>query len=198
MLEFKNTCVSLREGGLSKPFSLVVEDGDIISVCGSRNSGKSALLRAILGLEPICNGFITIDGELITPGSASYFRRMIAYIPQCLPHDRISVGELMNNLLGLQNNSYVKFDEEMLYAEWQMLGIDKTLYDETLDNIEDNVLKKILISFLPMLKKKIILIDNIPQSQAMQAYISRLAAKAEVLFTCEENRMVGFNKIVNL
>lgn len=198
MLEFKNTSVRLENGGLSKPFSLVVENGDFVSICGNSRSGKSNLLRAVLGLEPICNGFITIDGELVTPGSASYFRRMIAYVPQYMPHNRISVGELLNSLLDLQNSSGIRFDEELLFAEWQMLGIGKTLYDETLDNIDDRTLQKILVSFLPMLNKKIILIDNIAQTQTMQAYISQLVtAKVEVIYTCEENRM-SCSKIVNL
>lgn len=198
MLEFKNISVGLENGRLSKPFSLVIEDGDIVSICGNSGSGKSSLLRAVLGLEPICNGFITIDGELVTSGSASYFRRMIAYVPQHMPHNKISVGELLNSLLDLRNSYGMKFDEEQMFAEWQMLGISKILYDETLDKIDDDILQKILVSFLPMLNKKIILIDNLAQAQAIEACISRLAvAKAEVIFTCEENKM-SCNKIVNL
>lgn len=63
MLEFKNTSVMTEKGGLSSPFSLVVDPGDVVCLCGPSGSGKSRLLLAMMGLEPVAQGFITLDGE---------------------------------------------------------------------------------------------------------------------------------------
>jgi len=41
----------------------------------------TSVLRAIMGLLPIEGGHISIDGELLTPRSAPYFRRHMAYVP---------------------------------------------------------------------------------------------------------------------
>jgi ABC-type cobalamin/Fe3+-siderophores transport system ATPase subunit len=46
--------------------------------------GKTTLLRAVMGFIPIDGGHISIDGELLTPQSAPYFRRQMAYVPQQL------------------------------------------------------------------------------------------------------------------
>jgi len=80
MLELHNVSI----GKLIHSFSMTVSDGQIISVSGTQGVGKTTLLRAILGLIPIDSGYISIDGELMTPKSAPYFRRQIAYVPQHL------------------------------------------------------------------------------------------------------------------
>ena len=51
---------------------------------GQKDLGKTRLLRAILGFVPIEGGHISIDGELLTPKSAPFFRRQMAYVPQRL------------------------------------------------------------------------------------------------------------------
>lgn len=199
MLEFKNTSVNLANGKKSNPFSLVVDKGEVVCLCGCQGSGKSAILRAILGLEPISNGFITVDGELVTPGAASYFRRMTAYIPQQLPHNNIKVSELIQKVFSLHSNLTPRLDMESLLALWKVVGLDKSLLDRTLDKVDDLTLQEIMLSFVPALNKEIILLDNIFQSETTQNIISRLVAtsKAEVVYTCRENKM-DCNKLVNL
>jgi polar amino acid transport system ATP-binding protein len=45
--------------------SLTVERGEIIAVIGRSGSGKSTMLRCINGLEPIQEGRIVFDGEIV-------------------------------------------------------------------------------------------------------------------------------------
>jgi len=45
--------------------SLAVEPGEIIAVIGRSGSGKSTMLRCINGLEPIQEGRITFDGQVV-------------------------------------------------------------------------------------------------------------------------------------
>ena len=80
MLELHNVTI----GQLVRSFSLTAGDGQLVTLTGAPGSGKTTLLRAILGLIPVDGGHISIDGELLTPLSAPYFRRHIAYVPQHL------------------------------------------------------------------------------------------------------------------
>jgi ABC-type Mn2+/Zn2+ transport system ATPase subunit len=80
MLELHNISVGDRIRGLS----LTVNDGQMTCISGEKGSGKTTLLRAVLGFLPLDGGHISIDGELLTPRSARYFRRQMAYVPQHL------------------------------------------------------------------------------------------------------------------
>ena len=66
MLELHNVTI----GQLIRELSLTVNEGRMVCVSGPQDSGKTTLLRAVLGFLPIDDGFISIDGELLTPLSA--------------------------------------------------------------------------------------------------------------------------------
>ena len=74
MLELHNVTIE----GLFTGLSATIADGQMV---GLQGRGKTTLLRAIVGLIPIDRGHICIDGELLTPESAPYFRRFMAYSP---------------------------------------------------------------------------------------------------------------------
>jgi branched-chain amino acid transport system ATP-binding protein len=46
--------------------SLNVEPGEIVAVLGANGAGKSSLLKAILGLEPVGAGTVVLDGTNVT------------------------------------------------------------------------------------------------------------------------------------
>jgi ABC-type cobalamin/Fe3+-siderophores transport system ATPase subunit len=91
MLELHNVTVS----GVHS-LSLTLSNGQLAGLTGAKGVGKTALLKAVVGLRAVDGGHICIDGELLTPKSAPYFRRRMAYVPQHLvvPEDynRVPTG----------------------------------------------------------------------------------------------------------
>ena len=92
-------------GQLIKGLSATVDDGQTVCFSGAQGAGKTTLLRALLGFIPIDGGHISIDGELLTPQSAPYFRRFMAYVPQHLSvpdgYDKVPTDYV---LLGLMSH----------------------------------------------------------------------------------------------
>lgn len=80
MLELHNVTI----GQQIRSLSMALSDGQLVNITGQQGSGKTTLLRALLGFIPVDGGHISIDGELLTPMSAPYFRRQMAYVPQHL------------------------------------------------------------------------------------------------------------------
>jgi ABC-type cobalamin/Fe3+-siderophores transport system ATPase subunit len=109
MLELHNVTI----GELVKGLSATLDEGQII---GLQGRGKTTLLRAIVGLIPIDGGHICIDGEVLTPESAPYFRRYMAYVPQ-----RLSVPEGYDKV----PTDYVQLVQRAVDSGKQLLVVDE-------------------------------------------------------------------------
>ena len=82
MLEFKDATIEVGERVLVERLSLIAKDGELTCVTGPEGSGKTTLLRALMGFQPLKEGFVSVDGELLTVLSAHAFRKMMVYLPQ--------------------------------------------------------------------------------------------------------------------
>lgn len=82
MLEFKDATIKVGGRVLVEHFSLIARDGQLTCVTGPEGSGKTTLLRTLMGFLPVNEGFVSVDGELLTIHSAHAFREMMAYLPQ--------------------------------------------------------------------------------------------------------------------
>lgn len=76
-LELKNATLELGGKVLWSNLNLQVEPGEFIAVIGSNGSGKTSLLRAILGQVALTEGSVTIHGKPARHGGND-----IGYIPQ--------------------------------------------------------------------------------------------------------------------
>lgn len=70
--------------GLFRGLSVLVEGGSVVTLDGAENGGCTALLMAVMGVEPLSEGFITFDGEPMTVLSAPFLRRFMCYVPRHL------------------------------------------------------------------------------------------------------------------
>ena len=82
MLEVKDATIAIGEKVLATGLSFTARDGQLTCVTGSAGSGKTTLLRTLMGFLPVKEGFVSVDGELLTVRSAHAFRRMMVYLPQ--------------------------------------------------------------------------------------------------------------------
>lgn len=62
--------------------SFTLNSGDRVAVQGKSGAGKSLLMRAIVGLDPIDSGSVELDGRKLTCDWICEFRTSVAYVPQ--------------------------------------------------------------------------------------------------------------------
>ncbi len=78
MLEIRNISKTFNPGTINEKhalsnLSLILNDGDFVTVIGGNGAGKSTLLNAVAGVWPVDSGAILIDGEDVT-GMPEYKR----------------------------------------------------------------------------------------------------------------------------
>lgn len=76
-----------------KGISFRIEPGTALGVIGASASGKSTLLRAILGLYPVSHGAIRLDGAETTQWDREALGNYIGYLPQDVELLDGSIGE---------------------------------------------------------------------------------------------------------
>ena len=121
--------------------SLAVQAGETVAITGSNGSGKSSLVRSVIGLSPTRSGSVKIDGtEPISRANWSEIRRRVAYIPQRPPIGRfpISVGEL----IGIDHRSTSGGDAMRRAAQ---LGVSDLL-NEPVDHLSGGQLQRCFVA----------------------------------------------------
>ena len=82
MLEVKNVTIVVGERVVAEDLSFIANDGELTCITGDAASGKTTLIRTLMGFLPVKAGFVSVDGELLTIYSSHAFREMMVYLPQ--------------------------------------------------------------------------------------------------------------------
>lgn len=106
--------------------SFEVRDGDRISIAGKNGSGKSSILKLIIGNEIKYNGMLKVNNDL-----------KISYISQNTNDLKGTIKEyVINN----------KIDESVFKAMLIKMGFSKLEFDKNIENMSEGQKKKVLIS----------------------------------------------------
>jgi len=89
--------VALASGSKLRDGNLTLRFGEIVGLGGLVGCGKAELARAVFGLEPITNGVVLLDGNVIKVSSpAAMLARGLIYLPQ----DRRGEALALNRSIG--------------------------------------------------------------------------------------------------
>lgn len=84
MVSITAQCIDVALGGRTVVTSLEadVTSGGLVGIIGPNGAGKSTLIRAMLGLIPVAQGRVLVDGEDIATLARRTMARKLAYLPQ--------------------------------------------------------------------------------------------------------------------
>ncbi len=183
MLEVKDISTSKDGQTLFRGVSFTVADGEAAAVSGGQGGGLTLLLHAIMGLYPLDEGHVSIDGELLTPLSAGEFRKLMTYIPTETPQTGGTVEALLRLPFGLEANRKKPFSRQSLLEEWRLLGLDEGVLRQRVADISAQERQLAMLSLAGVLAKPIVLVDSMAAlagttGEALAAdYLLRLARR---------------------
>lgn len=159
MLEAKNLNISKKGETLVAGLSFVVDNGQMMCVSGS-SAATTALLCSLMGLERVKSGFISIEGELLTPGSAQEFRKDMAYVPANARMPYATMEETARHLFALKANSSKKLTMHALESEMKALGLQEELLAMPQAQLTPQQEYGLMLALAGTTQKKIMIVDT--------------------------------------
>jgi Cu-processing system ATP-binding protein len=133
--------------------SINMEEGQAISLLGPNGSGKTTIIKSILGLVIPQKGTITINGNLVTQDWQ--YRSRIGYMPQIGRYpDNMTIGQVIEMIKELRKE-HTKYDEELIYG----FGLDK-VKSKTMKNLSGGTRQKVSACLAFLFSPDIYILDE--------------------------------------
>ena len=155
MLELKHVKKSYDNVTILEDINLQIEDGEIVSILGPSDCGKTTLLNLVLGLTPADSGEIIFDGKDITnvPMEERGFNIVFqdyALFPNLNVYKNITYG--------LKNKPDISTKEEV--DEFiDLLGLREHL-DKKIEQLSGGQKQRVALARTMVMKPKILLLDE--------------------------------------
>lgn len=161
LLEVENLSVTYGDIAAVRNLNFVLDQGELVSIVGANGAGKTSILNAVMGIEPIRSGKILFDGEDITRLPVhERARRGIRVVPErSRVFPRLSVYEnIITGVYGLRKKKDVPARLKWLYEIFPRLEERRDQLACTLSGGEQ---QQLAIARALISEPKLLLVDEV-------------------------------------
>ena len=154
MIQIKNISLSYEKELVLDNISCDISKGQNICFWGPSGSGKSSLLKLLMGFEIPDSGEIIIDNIRVNDENINEIRKKLAWIPQNINLPVNNTKELIE-LLYLDKRQQQNFNNYIT-----KLKLDKSLLNKDFQEISGGQKQRIVIAAVLSLDKPVLLMDE--------------------------------------
>ena len=126
MLEIKNVTAGYGKQTVLNGITAAFEKGKLTSIIGVNGCGKSTLLKVMLGILPITDGIVEIDGRELSSLKRNEIAQQVAYLSQGKNTPDMTVMQMVLHgrfpYLSYPRR-YTSRDREIAYSAMEQVGI---------------------------------------------------------------------------
>lgn len=152
MIELINLSKKYHKHEVLHQVSVKLENGMVAGLIGQNGTGKTTLIKCILGLTQFHEGDIKIDGEsiLLSPE----YRNKIGYMPQIGKYpENMRISQLFNMMKEIRHAN--SFDEEL----YELYQLDKIKH-QYLGQLSGGTIQKVSASLAFLFNPQILVLDE--------------------------------------
>lgn len=154
MIQIKNISLSYEDELVLDNVSCEISKGQNVCFWGPSGSGKSSLLKLLMGFEIPSSGEIIIDGIPVNEENITDIRKNIGWIPQ-------NINLPVNNTKELIKLLYLDKKQEKEFNDYtKKLNLDDNLLNKDFQEISGGQKQRIVIAAVLSLDKPILLMDE--------------------------------------
>lgn len=163
-VNIKDLCYKYPDGNaVLQNVNLHIQSGGIVAITGAGASGKTTLLKIVMGMLQEFKGSVSLNGFSIRDLNSISFRN---YMGDCLSHDEIFDGNFLENITLNRNNISSSWLKEVLkicelsdFINQMPDGLHSHLSAGG-EGIPSSICKKIVLARTLIKKPKLILFDD--------------------------------------
>lgn len=197
MIRFENLKLGYGSRILIDNLSATIEGGTLTALVGRNGTGKSTLLRAIVGLGERLGGDIKLQGQSIGSLVAGQLSQLVAFVTT----DKVRISNLKcRDVVALGRAPYTNWIGRMQELDRQIVEQSLALVgmadfaEKTMDQMSDGECQRIMIARALAQQTPIILLDeptaflDMPNRYELCILLSRLAHEQQkaILFSTHE------------
>lgn len=155
--------LTLRFGGktILHRFSLDVAPGQRITLTGRSGSGKTSILRCILGFTVPDEGAVFIDGERLTDVSVWSLRGKLAYVAQEPDLGTATVKEILERPFQYRANRALRKNLDWTPELFERFMLDRGLVNQQVTELSGGEKQRVALISSILLDRRIFLLDEV-------------------------------------
>lgn len=159
-IEYQNLSIAFDDQTILSNFSCTINEGEKIVLTGPSGSGKSSLLNALMGFNPIKSGTISVMGKTVNPQNIHEIRHIISWLPQQIHFNIDSCQELFYFPFQFKINQHKVPQKNEVIAVLEHLLLPKDILNKNLDEISGGQKQRLSLASVLLLKKPILILDE--------------------------------------
>lgn len=145
---------------LFNDFSLSIEKGEKAAIKSDSGTGKTTLLRLLLGFERPDSGEILFDGKPISEDNFSTIRTSAAWLPQDLNIGDDTVEKVISDIFEFNHNSSLKPGKEQVQQTLSALGLPVSIAGKPFRDLSTGQRQRVGLALCHLLDRPLLLLDE--------------------------------------
>jgi putative ABC transport system ATP-binding protein len=160
LIKYENIGISFENKKVLSGFNLSVKKKQKILLRGKSGTGKTTLLKMLLGFTKPVEGTLYFQNRIINSKTCWKARQKIAYVVQDTDLGEGKVKNLLNEIFFYRANRD-KLDSEKLRVFMRELGLEDDILDKNLQELSGGEKQRIGILIALLLNRDIYLLDEV-------------------------------------
>ena len=159
MFELNSVFLSFDGRPVLEEFSLLIREGEKVVLRGSSGSGKSSLLKLLLGFVEPDQGEVRYRGEKMSPEVAREVRRSVAYVSQAVDWEPGNVDETIREFFSIGATGEVP-SASSIREVLERLRLSPEVLDQRIQDLSGGERHRIGVTIGLLLERPVFLLDE--------------------------------------
>ncbi len=184
MIQFQNISLRLGNRQILDQYNLKILTGEKVVFTAPSGSGKTSLLKLIMGFIDANQGTIRFNHTEVKPGNMQLIRGQIGYLSQDIDFPNGRVSEVFEEIFRYSPNKHVSYSAEILKEKLHLVNLPPEILQKNTIDISGGDRQKLGWALIMLLDRPVLLLDE-PTSaldeKQKQFFINYVTATAKTV-----------------